>query len=142
MDEHAAAVAVYVETDFIVALARERDWLQNAALTALDSDDQMHTSILAYAELRVLFYDREASDCEIDALRAITNPLELVPIRPRTHEAAVLAAAAFLEEHDATPLDALHAGIVTTGDGRVRSPGEVYDVLGLDRTPLTPPDRR
>lgn len=131
---------MYVETDFLVALVKDRDWLQDAALAALDEDDELHTSILAYAELLVLLSDQEAGDYGIDAPRAITNLLELVPIQPREHEEAVLAAAAFLEEHDVTPFDALHAGIVTTGDGRVRSSDQVYDALGLGRTPLAPPE--
>lgn len=129
---------MYVESDFLVALAKESDWLQSAALGALDEHDHLHTSILSYAELLVLFYDREAAAYEIDVPRAITNLLELVPIRPGEHEEPVLAAAAFLEEHDVTPFDALHAGMISTGDGRVLSSERVYDTVGLDRTPLTP----
>jgi len=129
---------VYVETDFLIALVKDDDWLQNAAIRALDERDDIHTSILAYAEVLVLFYDREAGEYEIDAPRAITNLLELVPIRPEAHEDAVLAAAAFLDEYDLTPFDALHAGLVTTGDERVLSTEQDYDTVGLDRTPLEP----
>nr|WP_253741550.1 hypothetical protein [Halorientalis sp. IM1011] len=55
-----------------------------------------------YAEVLVLFYDREAG------------------------------------EYGLTPFDALHAGLVTTGDGRVLSTEQDYDTVGLDRTPLEP----
>jgi predicted nucleic acid-binding protein len=127
---------VYVETDFLTALVKDDDWLQDAAIRALDERDDIHTSILAYAEVLVLFYDREAAEYEIDAPRAITNLLELVPIAPAEHEDAVLAAAAFLDEYDLTPFDALHAGLVTTRDERVLSTEEDYDTVGLTRTPL------
>ena len=127
---------MYVETDFLTALVKDDDWLQDAAIRALDERDDIHTSILAYAEVLVLFYDREAAEYEIDAPRAITNLLELVPIAPAEHEDAVLAAAAFLDEYDLTPFDALHAGLVTTHDGRVLSTEEDYDTVGLTRTPL------
>jgi len=117
---------------------KDDDWLREAAIDALDERDDIHTSILSYAELLVLFYDREANDYEIDAPRAITNLLELVPIVPERHEKAVLAAAAFIDEHGMTPFDALHAGIVATGDERVLSTEQDYDAVGLDRTSLEP----
>ncbi|NEU58793.1 PIN domain-containing protein [Halorussus sp. MSC15.2] len=127
---------MYVETDFLIALVKESDWLREPALKALEERDEIYTSVLSYAEVLVLFYDREQAEYEIDAPRAITNLLELVPIRPEHHEDAVLAAATFLEEHQMTPFDALHAGMATTGDGRVLSSEQDYDTAGLDRLPL------
>jgi predicted nucleic acid-binding protein len=129
---------VYVETDFLTALVKNDDWLRDSALDALEERDDIHTSILAYAEVLVLFYDRDASEYDIDAPRAVANLLELVPIRPSEHEDAVLAAAAFIEEYHLTPFDALHAGLVATGGERVLSSEQDYDVVGLDRAPLEP----
>ena len=127
---------MYVETDFLTALLKDEDWLRESALRALEARDDIHTSILAYAEVLVLFYDRERAEYEIDALRAVANLLELVPITPEDHEDAVLAAAAFLEEYDLTPFDALHAGVTATGDERVLSSEHDYETVGLDRLPL------
>ncbi|WP_132060268.1 PIN domain-containing protein [Halorussus amylolyticus] len=129
---------MYVETDFLTALVKDDDWLRESAIRSLEERDDIHTSILAYAEVLVLFYDRENAEYEIDPPRAISNLLELVPIVPEIHEDAVLAAAAFLDEYDMTPFDALHAGIITTGDGRVLSSEQDYDTIGLERTPLEP----
>lgn len=132
---------MYVETDFLTTLIKDEDWLQEEALRALEEHDDIHTSILAYAEVLVLFYDRDDAEYEIDIPRAITNLLELVPIGSERHEMAVLAAAAFLEEHELTPFDALHAGMAATGDGTVLSTEQDYDTVGLDRRPLeTYPD--
>lgn len=127
---------MYVETDFLTALLKDDDWLREPSIRALEDRDDIHTSILAYAEVLVLFYDREQAEYEIDAPRAIANLLELVPIRPAEHEEAVLAAAAFLDEYHMTPFDALHAGMATTGDGAVLSSEQDYDTVGLDRLPL------
>jgi hypothetical protein len=129
---------VYVETDFLTALVKDDDWLRESALCELEDRDDLHTSILAYAEILVLFYDRDDGKYEIDAPRAITNLLELVPLRPAKHEDAVLAAAAFLDEYDLTPFDALHAGIVATREGDVLSSKMDYETVGLDRVPLEP----
>ena len=127
---------MYVETDFLTALVKDDDWHREPALRALEERDDLYTSILAYAEVLVLLYDREQSEYDIDAPRAITNLLELVPIEPDDHEDAVLAAAAFLDEHDTTPFDALHAGVAATGDETVLSTEQDYDTVGLERTPL------
>lgn len=129
---------MYVETDFLMALVKRDDWLQDSAIQALDDRDDLHTSILAYAEVLVLLSEHDAGAYDIDAPRAITNLLELVPIEPPEHEDAVLAAAAFLDQHDLTPFDALHAGLVTTTDDGVHSTEQDYDTVGLDRTPLAP----
>lgn len=127
---------MYVETDFLTALVKDEDWLREPALQAIEDQEDVHTSILAYAEVLVLFYDREQSKYEIDAPRAITNLLELVPIQPEKHEDAVLAAAAFLDDYEMTPFDALHAGLVATGSGTVLSSEQDYETAGLDRLPL------
>jgi predicted nucleic acid-binding protein len=128
---------VYVETDFLVSLLKDEDWLQESAIETL-AERSVHTSILAYAEVLVLFYDREQASDSIDTPRAITNLLEVVPVVPEAHADAVLAAAAFLDEYDMTPFDALHAGVVTTGDGEICSTDGIFDEIGLDREPLEP----
>ncbi len=131
-------MTVYVETDFLTALVKDDDWLRESAIRALEEHDDLHTSILAYAEVLVLFYDREAAEYEIDAPKAVANLLELVPIVPQHHEDAVLAAAAFLDEYEMTPFDALHAGVIATSEDRVLSTERDYDTVGLDRVPLEP----
>lgn len=68
--------------------------------------------------------------------RAITNLLELVPIKPTAHEEAVLAAAAFVDEYQLTPFDTLHAGMATISDDTVLSSEQDYDTVGLDRVSL------
>ena len=128
---------MYVETDFLVALVKDDDWLREPVLSALDEREDLHTSILSYAELLVLFYDRDAAEYEIDIPRATTNLIELVPVVPSEHEDAILAAAAFIDEHGLTPFDALQAGIVTAGNERVLSSELDYDTVGLDRVPLS-----
>lgn len=127
---------MYVETDFLTALVTSDDWLREPTLRALEERDDIHTSILAYAELLVLFYDRDQAAFDIDAPRAITNLLELVPIEPVEHEDAVLAAATFLAAYQLTPFEALHAGLAATGAGTVLSSETDYDTVGLDLLPL------
>jgi hypothetical protein len=44
---------VYVETDFRIALIKDDDWLLESAVQAIEEHDDLHTSILAYAEVLV-----------------------------------------------------------------------------------------
>jgi hypothetical protein len=70
---------VYVETDFLIALAKDSDWLKENAEDALqDEDTDVSTSILAYAEFLLL-----TEKYGIDRVRAVSNLLEMVPVVPR-----------------------------------------------------------
>lgn len=129
---------MYVETDFLVALVKNENWLRQSALSALEEHDDIHTSILGYAEVLVLFYDRDTASYDIDVPRVISNLLELVPIAPEAHEDVVLAAAAFIDEYHLPPFDTLHAGLVATSGERVLTSERDYDAVGLERLALEP----
>lgn len=132
---------MYVETDFLVALFKPGDWLHDRARATLEDDStEVHTSILAYTEFLTLAYEPGAG-IPFDVPRVVANLLETVPIEPERDEEAALAAATFLDEHDATPFDAFHGGIAIAGDERTHSSDGIYDEFGLERTPLEPTDK-
>lgn len=124
---------MYVETDFLLALAKESDWLQDEARAALEEHDQLETSILAYAELLYL-----VEDYDIDRVRAVSNLLDLVPVRPRSHEQAILKAVQYQDQYQMTNFDSLHAGMVETWNAPVLSSEQDYDGLDIERIPLEP----
>jgi predicted nucleic acid-binding protein len=123
---------MYVETDFLLALAKESDWLKPEAEAAL-ADHDVETSILAYAEFLLV-----VDDYEIDRVRAVANLLKLVPVRSETHEQAILKAVKYQEEYGMTAFDALHAGMTETRETPVLSSEQDYDDLDVDRVPLEP----
>ena len=127
---------MYVETDFLFALAKPDDWLEEEATAALEREE-VQTSLLAYAEFLVATYD-EGEGFEFDVPRTVANLLELVPVRPEADEHAVLTAATYLEEHEMTPFDALHAGIAATRDERILASDRAFDDLDVERVPLEP----
>jgi predicted nucleic acid-binding protein len=127
---------MYVETDFLFALAKPDDWLEEEATAALEREE-VQTSLLAYAEFLVATYD-EGEGFEFDVPRTVANLLELVPVRPEADEHAVLTAATYLEEHEMTPFDALHAGIAATRDERILASDRAFDLLDIERVPLDP----
>lgn len=127
---------MYVETDFLFALAKPDDWLKEETTAALEREE-VHTSLLAYGEFLVATYD-EGEGFDFDVPRTVANLLELVPVRPEADEHAVLAAATYLDEHDMTPFDALHAGIAATRGERILASDRAFDDLDVERVPLEP----
>ncbi|MFC6718763.1 PIN domain-containing protein [Natrialbaceae archaeon GCM10025810] len=123
---------MYVETDFLLALAKESDWLKAEAETAL-RERNVKTSILSYAEFLYL-----ADTYDIDRVRAVANLLDLVPVVPEEHSQAILKGVQYREEHEMTNFDALHAGMVDTWNTPVLGSEQDYDDLDIERIPLEP----
>ncbi|MFB6178143.1 MAG: PIN domain-containing protein [Halorientalis sp.] len=93
---------MYVETDFLLALIKDEDWLGEAAETVYrDHRDDLWTSQFTLIELLMVAY-REDRDTE----RVVTNAAQLVEVRGDVD--TVVAAATYVEDHDFTPFDALH----------------------------------
>jgi predicted nucleic acid-binding protein len=127
---------MYVENDFLMALVKQEDWLQEPAHRALEEYDDIHTSIAAYTEFLVLAYDQDTGEYQIDVGRALADLVEQIPVRPEVHEQAVLTAAVLADDHGFTPFDAIHGGIaISTGQPILTSERD-YDDVGVDRVPL------
>ncbi|MFA1611572.1 PIN domain nuclease [Halobellus rubicundus] len=126
---------MYVESDFLFALAKPDDWPKENATAALESDD-VYTSLTAYTEFLVYWYDEESGEYTVDIAELIPNLLELVPIRPAEQEDALLVAVSFIEEYGTTPFDSIHAGIAHTNGDTVLSTKQDYDTVGVERVPL------
>lgn len=122
---------MYVETDFLLALAKEDDWLGSTAERLLDERDDLDTAVVPFLEL-LLISDR----FEFDRRRAVADLLDLVPIEPPDDDQLVLRAATYQDEDGATAFDAFHAAIAEERGGRICSSDAVYDELDLDRIPL------
>jgi hypothetical protein len=76
-----------VETDVLLALATDPDWLQGSAEEALD-ESEVETAAFSYLEL-VLARQRY----EFDSVPLVANLLELVPVRDEEETQVVLNAA-------------------------------------------------
>jgi hypothetical protein len=105
---------MYAETDFLLALIKDEDWLGEAAESVYRSHrDELWTSQFTLIELLVVAY-REERDTE----RVVTNAANLVDIRGDLD--TVVAAATYVEDHGFTPFDALHL-VESNGDTIVSS---------------------
>ena len=105
---------MYVETDFLLALIKDEDWLGDAAETVYrDRRDELWTSQFTLVELLLVAY-REDRDTE----RVVTNAANLVEVRGDVD--TVVTAATYVDEHGFTPFDALHL-VESDGDTIVSS---------------------
>ena len=126
-------MTVYVETDFLLALAKDTDWLQQSAETAL-TEYEVETSAFSYLEL-VLARERY----EFEYVPLVANLLELVPIRDEEVKQVVLKAVNYYDE-GMTPFDAFHAATAETRRMDVLSSEKDYENIEVLRVPLEPTD--
>ena len=93
---------MYVETDFLLALIKEENWLgERAQAVYRDHRDELWTSQFTLVELLMVAY-RENRNTE----RVVTNASKLLEVRGDVD--TVVAAATYVEDHGFTPFDALH----------------------------------
>ena len=110
---------MYVETDFLLALVKDEDWLGEAAEAVYrDHRDELWTSGFTLIEILLVAY-RENRDAE----RVVTNAATLVDVRGDVD--TVVAAATYVEDHGFTPFDALH--LVESDGDTIVSSDETYD---------------
>ena len=110
---------MYAETDFLLALIKDEDWLGDAAEAVYrDHRDELWTSQFTLIELLVVAY-REDRDTE----RVVTNAAKLVEVRGDVD--TVVAAATYVEDHGFTPFDALH--LVESKDDTIVSSDGTYE---------------
>jgi hypothetical protein len=109
----------YAEADFLIALIKDDDWLQQAAETVYESRrDELWTDRATLIELMLVAY-RE----EWDVLRTVTAARALVDVRDDVED--IIAAASYVEDDGFTPLDSLH--LVASGDDPIVSSESDYD---------------
>ena len=124
-------MTVYVETDFLLALAKDSDWLQSSAEDALE-EYEVETSTFSYLEL-LLARERY----EFDYIPLVANLLELVPVGNDRERQIVLKATNYYEE-GMTPFDAFHAATAETRGLDVLSSEGDYEDIEVSWIPLKP----
>lgn len=110
---------MYAETDFLLALIKDEDWLgEKAEKIYRDHQPELWTSQFTLIELLLVTY-REDRDVE----RVVTNAANLVDVRGDV--GTVIAAASYVADHGFTPFDALH--LVESDDDTILSSDSCYE---------------
>ena len=124
-------MTTFVETDFLLALGKDNDWLQESAKETLE-EREVVTSSLAYLELLIVL-DRD----EFDSVRLFANLLDVVPVGSEAENQVVLKAVSYFDE-GMTPFDAFHAATAETRGLPILSSDKAYDEVDPERIPLEP----
>lgn len=120
---------LYVETDFLLALIKENDWLSGRAEAIFEAKrDELWTTRDTLLELMMVAY-RESWNVE----RVVANANALLTVTGDTE--SILAAATHVQENDFTPFDALH--LVHSSSAPIVSSDATYDDFS-ERIPLEP----
>ncbi|MFW6436794.1 MAG: PIN domain-containing protein [Halococcoides sp.] len=127
-------MTVYVETDFLLALAKDSDWLQSSAESILE-EYEVETSAFSYLEL-LLARERY----EFDSVTLVANLLELVGVRDDRERQIVLKAVTYYDD-GMTPFDAFHAATAETRSLAVASSDQDDEDTDVQRVALEPDDR-
>lgn len=122
-------MTAFVETDFLLALAKDDDWLQERAEAAL-GENEVETSPFAYLELLIVMERNQ-----FDYVRLFANLLELVPVANDEEQQIVLKAVSYFEE-GMTPFDAFHASTAETRGLPILSSDSAYADVDPERIPL------
>lgn len=124
-------MTVFVETDFLLAIAKDDDWLQNRAEEILN-DHEVVTSPFAYLELLIVLENHQ-----FDYVRLFANLLDIVPVGNEEEQQLVLKAVAYFED-GMTPFDSFHAATAETRGLSIVSSDKAYRDVDAERLPLEP----
>lgn len=109
---------MYVETDFILALLKDDDWLQEGAEEVYKNNNDLWTSKHTLVEIMIVSYREGWS-----STRMVSNAANLVDVEGDTED--IKAASTFVEQEGFTPFDALH--LVKSGESKIVSSDQSYD---------------
>jgi predicted nucleic acid-binding protein len=124
-------MTAYVETDFLLALAKDSDWLKDRAENLLEEHDVV-TSSYAYLEV-LLIRERH----EFDYIKLFSNMLDIVPVETEEEKQIVLKAVNYFEE-GMTAFDSFHAATAETRGHPILGSDKVYEDVDAERLPLEP----
>ena len=124
-------MTVFVETDFLLAVATDDDWLQERVEAVLD-EREVVTSPFAYLELLIVL------EClQFDNVPLFANLLDIVPVSNKDEQQVVLKAVSYFDD-GMTPFDSFHAATAETRGLSILSSDTAYGEVDADRLPLEP----
>lgn len=120
---------MFADTDFLLALIKDTDWLKKNALKILkENKDKIKTSVSVMIEIALV-----CKRFKINLLDAFASIFELVKINEEDYNIC-MKAAVYIEKYNLTVFDAFHASFC--GNEEIISSDSVYDGIGIKRITL------
>ena len=120
---------MFADTDFILALVKDSDWLKDKAVKLLkDYNGKINTSASVMIEVALI-----CKRLRINAIEVFSNVFELVNINEETY-AICMRAALYIEKYGLNVFDAFHAAYCS--NDKIISSDSVYEKVGIERIKL------
>ena len=120
---------MFADTDFILALVKDSDWLKDKAAKLLKGyEGKIGTSMSVMIEVALI-----CKRLKISAIEEFSNVFELVNINEETY-AICMRAALYIEKYELNVFDAFHAAYC--GNDKIISSDSAYEKVGIERIKL------
>jgi len=120
---------MFADTDFILALVKDSDWLKDKAAKLLKGyEGKIGTSMSVMIEVALI-----CKRLKISAIEVFSNVFELVNINEETY-AICMRAALYIEKYELNVFDAFHAAYC--GNDKIISSDSAYEKVGIERIKL------
>ncbi len=120
---------MFADTDFILALVKDSDWLKDKAAKLLkDYEGKISTSVSVMIELALI-----CKRLKINVIEVFSNVFELVNVDEETYTIC-MRAALYIEKYELNVFDAFHAAYCS--NDQIISSDSAYEKVGIDRIKL------
>ena len=120
---------MFADTDFILALVKDSDWLKGKAAKLLKVyDGKISTSVSVMIEVALI-----CKRLKVGTIEIFSNVFELVNVDEETY-AICMRAALYIEKYELNVFDAFHASYCN--DDQIISSDSAYEKVGIDRIKL------
>ena len=120
---------MFADTDFILALIKDTDWLKENAVKILkENKGKINTSVSVIIELALI-----CKRLKINTMNAFANVFEIINVYEETYSIC-MKAALYIEKYNLTVFDAFNAAFCK--DEKIISSDSVYENVGIKRVRL------
>ena len=120
---------MFADTDFILALVKDTDWLKENAVKILnDNKGKIKTSISVMIEVALI-----CKKFKLNAMNAFAHIFEIIAVDEENYSVC-MKASLYIEKYNLNVFDAFHAAFC--GDDKIISSDDVYENVGIERIKL------
>ena len=120
---------MFADTDFILAIVKDKDWLKDNAVKILkENKGKITTSVSVIIELALI-----CKRFEINTMNAFAHIFEIINVDEETYSVC-MKASLYIEKYNLNVFDAFHAAFC--GDDKIISSDDVYESVGIERVKL------
>ena len=118
---------MFADTDFLLALVKDTDWLKENAVKIL-KENKIKTSISVMIEVALI-----CKRLKLNTMNTFAHVFEIINVDEETYPVC-MRAALYIEKYNLNVFDAFHAAFC--GDDKIISSDDVYESVGIERVRL------